>query len=108
MQPRLCEIRERLEDAQDIMVSQANLLRREHQYMTGNKVFLEAHKLPIGDINVSSASRKLQHRFAGPFTLGKQYSANAFELKDVSAHWCLHKIFNVDHFKPYTADHSQQ
>jgi hypothetical protein len=44
MQSRLHEIREQMEDAQDTMVYQANLLRREHRYTIGDRVVLDTHK----------------------------------------------------------------
>jgi hypothetical protein len=56
---------------------------------------------------VSSAFRNLQHRFVGPFALGKQHGLNAFEIEDLLVHWNLHNIFNVDRFKRHTSDQNR-
>jgi hypothetical protein len=86
------------------MVAQANVSRREHNFTTRDKVFLNTRKLPIDYANMFSASRKLQHRFTSPFTLGKQHGKNAFELEDFPVHWKLHNVFNVDRLKLDTSD----
>jgi hypothetical protein len=104
---RLKEIRERLERAQEIMAEEANRTRRPHNFKTGDRVFLDTKNLPIGYANVSSASRKLQHRFTGPFRLGKQHGQNAFQLDDLPSHWRLHDVFNVDRLRPDTSDTSR-
>jgi hypothetical protein len=99
VQAWLREIRECLENAQDIMVAQANLSRREYNFTIGDKVFFNICKLPIGYANVSSALRKLQYRFTSPFALGKQHGKNAFKREDFPVYWKLHNIFNVDRLK---------
>jgi hypothetical protein len=64
------QVQERLEAAQEDMVEPGNRRRRPHNFRTGDKVFLDTTNLPIGYANVASTSRKLQHRFSGPFQLG--------------------------------------
>jgi hypothetical protein len=100
-------VRERLEDVQDQMAMAANEHRRAHSFRTGDKVLINTSKLPMSYANVQSSSRKLQHRFAGPFVLGKQYGEKAFEIVDFFSPWRLHNVFNVDRFKLDTADPSR-
>jgi hypothetical protein len=75
--------------------------------LTWDKVFLDTTNLPIGYANVASTSRKLQHRFAVPFQLGKQHRDNAFRIEDILSHWRIHDVFNVDRFRLDTSDLSR-
>ena len=104
LKTRVRAIRDRLEAAQDAMVEIANRKRQPHSFKTGDRVFLDTSNLPIGYANVSSSSRKLQHRFAGPFQLGEQFGENAFRLADLPSHWRVHDVFNVDRFRLDTSD----
>lgn len=107
MKKKVQEIKVRLEEAQDNMVEAANRSRRPHNFKTGDKVFLDTANLPIAYANVTSSSRKLQHRFAGPFKLGTQYGENSFRLEDLPTHWRIHDVFNVDRFRLDTSDKSR-
>lgn len=84
----------------------ANKRRIPHTFETGDEVLLDTSKLPIGyaNVGVGGTSGKLQQRYAGPFTLGRQYSENAFELIGIPRSWRVHTTFNVSRFKPCTID----
>jgi transposase InsO family protein len=102
-------LRERMEETQLSMVSEANEHRQQHPFMVGDEVFLDTRLLPIGYANVTgtanntSNSRKFQHPYAGPFNLLKKAGENAFVL-DIPAHWRLHPVFNVARLKPSKVD----
>ena len=89
------------------MVEAANRSRRPHNFKSGDRVLLDTANLPITYANVASSSRKLQHRFAGPFKLGTQHGENSFKLEDLPAHWRIHDVFNVDRFRLDTSDKSR-
>jgi len=97
-------LRERMEEAQLTMVTEANEHRQPHPFRIGDSVFLDTRLLPVGYAKVNSTakdsanSRKFQHRYAGPFTILKSASENAFVL-DIPAHWHLHPVFNVARLK---------
>jgi hypothetical protein len=52
--------------------------------MICNRVFLKIGKLSISYATISNAIKKLPYRFRGQFTVGQQYSTNAFILKHIS------------------------
>ena len=61
---------------------------------------LDTPKLPMRYANLSAAaSRKLQHKHAGPFTLGRQYGENAFEFVYIPRVGRIHNPFSVSRFK---------
>jgi len=84
-------LRERMEETQLTMVSEANEHRQPHPFRVGDSVFLDTHLLPVGYANVNSTandnvnSQKFQHPYAGPFTILKSVGENAFVL-DIPAH----------------------
>jgi transposase InsO family protein len=106
-------LRERMEETQLAMVSEANEHRQPHPFRVGDTVFLDTRLLPVGYANVNSAandsanSRKFQHPYAGPFTLLKKVGENAFVL-DIPAHWRLHPVFNVSRLKLSRVDHTRE
>ena len=69
--------------------------------------------LPVGYANVNSTAndnvylRKIQHPYAGPFTILKSASENAFVL-DILAHWHLHTVFNVAPLKLSKVDKTRE
>ena len=93
-------LRERMEEAQLAMVTEANEHHQPHPFRIGDSVFLDPCLLPVGYANLNSTandsanSRKFQHPYAGPFTILKSAGENAFVL-DILAHWRLHPVFNV-------------
>jgi len=69
---------------------------------------IDTNKLPVQYANLSTASsRKLQHKYAGPFTLGKQYGENAFEIVDIPRTWQVHNTLNVARFKHCRIDETR-
>lgn len=106
-------LRERMEETQLAMVSEANEHRQPHPFRVGDSVFLDTRLLPVGYANVNSTandtanSRKFQHPYAGPFTLLKKAGENAFVL-DIPAHWHLHPVFNVARLKLSKVDDSRE
>ena len=106
-------LRERMEETQLAMVSEANEHRQPHPFRVGDSVFLDTRLLPVGYANVNAAandarnSRKFQHPYAGPFTLLKKAGENAFVL-DIPAHWRLHPVFNVARLKLSKVDNSRE
>jgi len=93
-------LRERMEEAQLTMLTEANEHRQLHPFRIGDSVFLDTHLLPVCYANVNSTannsanSQKFQHPYASPFTILKSASKNAFVL-DMPAHWRLHPVSNV-------------
>jgi hypothetical protein len=85
------------------MAVAANEHHRQPNYRAGDKVLISTEKLPISYANIARSSRKLQHQFAGLFSLVRQYGDNTFEIPNFPLDWRLHNV-NVDRFKQYTAD----
>jgi hypothetical protein len=106
-------LRERMEETQLTMTTEANEKRQAHPFRVGDEVFLDTRLLPVGYANVtgkandSNNSRKFQHPYAGPFTLLRKAGENAFVL-DIPAHWRLHPVFNVSRLKPSRVDRSRE
>ena len=108
MKAVLTQLRESLEQAQSAQVHEANKHRTRHDFTPGDKVMIDTSKLPVQYANLSTtSSRKLQHKYAGPFTLGKQYGENAFEVTDIPRAWQVHNTFNVSRFKHCRIDESR-
>jgi len=84
-------LRERMQETQLAMVSDANEQRQQHPFKVGDDVFLDTRLLPVGYANVTGVasevqnSRKFLHPYAGPFKLLKQVGNNAF-LLDIPTH----------------------
>ena len=84
MKAVLGQLRDALEQAQGTQIHEANKHQAPHDFTPGDMVMIDTSKLPVRYANLSaSSSRKLQHKYAGPFTLGKQYRENAFEVVDI-------------------------
>ena len=79
-------LRERMEEVQLTMVTEAKEHRQPHPFRIGDSVFLDIRLLPVGYANVNSTannsanSRKFQHPYAGLFTILKSAAENAFIL----------------------------
>jgi len=108
IQRMLCE---RMEEAQLTMVMEANEHRQPHPFRTGDSIFLDTRLLPVGNVNStandSANSQKFQHPYAGPFTILKSASKNAFIL-DIPAHWRSHPVFNVARLKLSRVDKTRE
>jgi len=106
-------LRERMEESQLTMVSEANEHRQPHPFRVGDSVFLDTHLLPVSYAKVNSTandnvnSRKFQHLYAGPFTILKSAGENAFVL-DISAHWHLHPVVNIARLKLSKVDKTRE
>jgi len=106
-------LRERMEETQLAMVSDANEQRQQHHFKVGDDVFLDTRLLPVGYANVTGVasevrnSRKFQHPYAGPFKLHKQVGNNAF-LLDIPTRWRLNPVFNVTRLKPSKVDNTRE
>jgi hypothetical protein len=108
MKAVLMQLRDALEHAQSAQVDEANKHRAPHDFKPGDKVMIDTSKLPVQYANLSTASsRKLQHKYAGPFTLGKQYGENAFEIVDIPRAWRVHNTFNVSRLKHCRIDETR-
>jgi hypothetical protein len=108
MRAVLVQLRESLEQAQSAQVHEANRHRIQHDFKPGDKVMIDTSKLPVQYVNLSkTSSRKLQHKYAGPFVLGRQYGENAFEVVDIPRAWQVHSTFNVSRFKHCRIDESR-
>jgi len=106
-------LRERIEEVQLTMVTEANEHRQLHPFRIGDSVFLDTHLLPVGYANVNSTandsanSRKFQHPYAGPFTILKSAGETAFVL-NIPAHWRLHPVFNIARLKFSRVDRTRE
>jgi hypothetical protein len=106
-------LRERMEETQLTMATEANEKRQAHPFRVGDEVFLDTTLVPVaygnvtGKANDSNNSQKFQHLYAGPFTLLRKAGENAFVL-DIPTHWCLHPVFNVSRLKPSRVDRSRK
>jgi len=106
-------LRERMEETQLTMVSEANEHRQPHPFRVGDSVFLDTRLLPVGYANVNSTAndnvnaRKFQHQYTGPFTILKSAGENTFVL-DIPAHWRLHPVFNITHLKLSKVDKTHE
>ena len=106
-------LQEQIEEVQLTMVMEANEHRQAHPFLIGDLVFLDTRLLPVGYANLNSTandsanSRKFQHPYAGPFTILKSASENAFVL-DIPAYSRLHPFFNVTRLKLSRVDRTRE
>ena len=107
MRAVLTRLHDSLEQAQSAQIHEANKHRLPHSFKPGDKVMIDTSKLPLQYPNISTSLRKLQHKYGGPFTLGKQYGENAFQVTDIPRTWQVHNTFNVSRFKHCSIDYSR-
>jgi hypothetical protein len=69
------------------------------EYKPGDKVYLDA-----SDIQTKCPSRKLSHRYLGPFPVESKAGSNAYRLRLPAAMKHLHPVFNVVKLIPVPAD----
>jgi hypothetical protein len=106
-------LRERMEETQLTMTTEANEKRQAYPFRVGDEVFLDTRLSPVGYTNVtgkandSNNSRKFQHPYAGPFTLLRKAGENAFVL-NIRTHWRLHPVFNISRLKLSRVDGSHK
>jgi hypothetical protein len=91
---------DRLIEAQDIQASEANRHRQpvDPKIQVGSKVFLDVRDLPITYANVRPGSRKLIHRYLGPYEVVRFINPNAVEL-DLPNDMQIHDVINVSRLK---------
>src|SRR5215469_18650159 len=68
-------------------------------YKVGDKVYLDA-----SDIRTTRPSRKLAHRYLGPFPIIAQVSSSAYRLRLPTSLNRLHPVFNVVKLMPAPPD----
>ena len=108
------ELVHNLKTAQEAYMREANKTRQPHNFQPGDKIMLNTRNLPLtygnADTNAANArlSRALQQRYVGPYTLGRKFGENAFELVDIPDHLRVHRTFNVNLFKRYTIDETRE
>jgi len=106
-------LRQRIEETQLAMVSDANEHRQPHPFRIGNSMLLDTRQLPVGYANLNPVgndgvhSRKFQHPYAGPFNIHKMVGENA-AVQDIPAHWRLHLDFNVARLKLSKVDQTRE
>jgi hypothetical protein len=77
----------------------ANKSRREVSFQAGNMVLLSAQHIHLAS-QANRPSKKLQHRFLGPFTVIQQVSKVAYKL-DLPESLKVHPVFHVSLLRPY-------
>lgn len=68
-------------------------------YAPGDKVFLDG-----SDISITRPSRKLAHKFLGPYSIDRKVGPNAYCLKLPRSMSRLHPVFNVIKLMPAPSD----
>jgi hypothetical protein len=108
-QHNLQQAKDSLIRARDAQKEQYDRQHLPHDFTVGDSVYLDTRDLPITYANnTEERSRKLQDRFAGPFTIvAASASPNAWVL-DTPEAWKVHQPFNVSRFKKDTSDRDRQ
>jgi hypothetical protein len=91
MHSALTEAKSALAKAQDDMARYYNRRREPApEYAPGDKVYLDG-----SDIRTSRPSKKLAHRFLGPYVVERRVGANAYRLRLPKSMGRLHPVFPV-------------
>jgi hypothetical protein len=108
-QHNLQQAKDSLIRARDTQKEQYNRQHLPHDFTVGDLVYLDTRDLPITYANnTEERSRKLQDRFAGPFTIvATSASPNAWVL-DTPEAWKVHQPFNISRFKTDTSERDRQ
>jgi hypothetical protein len=77
----------------------ANKSRRDVQYNVGDQVLLSAHHINLAS-QANRPSKKLQHRFIGPYKIIKKISTVAYKL-ELPESLKIHPVFHVSLLRPY-------
>ena len=100
MQSALTEARSALAKAQDDMTRYYNRRREPApEYTPGDKVYLDG-----SDIQTSRPSKKLAHRFLGPYVVERRVGLYAYRLRLPRSMSRLHPVFPVVKLMPAPAD----
>jgi hypothetical protein len=91
------ETRDRLLEAQQRQASNANKHRRDVTLNVGDEVLVDARVLRGQQLETS---RKLAHRWIGPFRIKRVVSRSAYEL-DLPVSSRAHPVFNISRLRPY-------
>ena len=94
--------KDNLIQAQAQQAKYANEGRREEEFQEGEKVMLSTTNFTLG-VQKSRPSRKLQHKFTGPFKIVKKISPVAYQL-DLPSDTKLHPVFHVSLLKKFRED----
>jgi hypothetical protein len=107
----LIELKRYLSHAQELQVAEANKNSRPHTFRDGDKGFISMKNLPPTYTNTTENGHRktLQHKYRGPFELGRWGAENTFEIEEIAAHWKLSPAFNVDRLKVVSnVDHTRK
>jgi hypothetical protein len=77
----------------------ANKSRREVSYMVGDQVLLSSNHINLAS-QASRPTKKLQHRFIGPYRISQKVSPVAYKL-DLPDTLHIHPVFHVSLLRPY-------
>jgi hypothetical protein len=82
-----------------------------HTFQEVDKVFISTKNLPLTYTNSAEIGhhKTSQHKYMGPFKLGKNRGENAFVIADMPGHWKLSRTFNVDRLRDASnVDHTRE
>ena len=96
MQEVLQSAKEKLEAAQSRMKASKDSHRRDVQYNVEDYVWLSTRYIPLHH----AGTRKLEHKWIGPFRIVKRVGAVAYEL-DLPGSMSVHDVFHVSLLKPW-------
>jgi hypothetical protein len=100
MQSALTEARSALAKAQDDMTRYYNRQwEPKPEYTPGDKVYLDG-----SDIQTSRPSKKLAHRFLGPYVVERHVRLYAYRLQLLKSMSYLHPVFPVVKLMPAPVD----
>jgi hypothetical protein len=77
----------------------ANQSRRELEFNVGDRVLLNSYHVNLAS-QALRPSKKLQHRFIGPYTITTKISPVAYKL-ELPANLHIHPVFHVSLLRPY-------
>ena len=77
----------------------ANKARRDVKYEVGDQVLLSANHINLAS-QAKQPTKKLQHRFIGPYRIIQKVSAVAYKL-DLPNSLKIHPVFHVSLLRPY-------
>jgi Chromo (CHRromatin Organisation MOdifier) domain len=88
-----------LMEAQDRQTKYANQHRRHLEFKEGDRVLLSMRNIN-NPIDRNRPTKKLTHRFAGPYTIERAISTTAYKL-DLPNTMKIHPVFHISLLKPY-------